>query len=137
MDIIAPVKQSVKQYNKLREQTNPNIEELENFIKAAENFRFCNKDSQNINALRLKYQAMTTVPTTIEKTMLPYQLYAVNNPLWAVGLSALKIETFLDLERNTGRLLSKAVFNVAYNYETNNVFIDTEAYDPPTIQFHY
>lgn len=69
--------------------------------------------------------------------MSPYQLYAVNKPLWAVGLSALKIETFLDLERNTGRLLSKAVFNIAYNYETNNVFIDTETYNSPTIQFHY
>lgn len=65
MDIAAPV----KQYNKLREQINPNIEELENFVKAAENFRFCNNDSQNINALRLKYQAMTTIPTTIEKKL--------------------------------------------------------------------
>ena len=132
MDTTVPV----KQYNKLREQVNPNIEELENFVKAAEKFRFCNKDSQNINALRLKYQAMTTVPTTIEKTMSPYQLYATNNPLWTVELSALKIETFLDLEKNTGKL-SKAVFNRAYNYETNNVFIDTETYDSPIIQFQY
>lgn len=87
MDTTVPV----KQYNKLREQVNPNIEELENFVKAAEKFRFCNKDSQNINALRLKYQAMTTVPTTIEKTMSPYQLYATNNrtaPLWFNGYMA-------------------------------------------------
>ena len=132
MDITAPV----KQYNKLREQTNPNIEELENFVKAAENFRFCNNDSQNINALRLKYQAMTTVPTTIEKTMSPYQLYASNSPLWVAGLNALKIETFLDLEKNTGKL-SKTMFNRAYNYETSKVLIDTESYDTPTIHFIY
>ena len=122
-----------EQFNELREQTNPDIHKLEHFLKTAQTI----EHTHNLKTLQLKYQAMTTVPTTIEKTMSPYQLYAVNNPLWAVGLSALKIETFLDLERNTGRLLSKAVFNVAYNYETNNVFIDTEAYDSPTIQFHY
>lgn len=92
MDIAAPV----KQYNKLREQINPNIEELETFIKATEN----NNDSQNIKALRLKYQTMTTVPTTIEKTMSPYQLYASNSPLWAIELDALSIESFLDIEKN-------------------------------------
>ena len=122
-----------EQFNELREQTNPDIHKLEHFLKTAQTI----EHTHNLKTLQLKYQAMTTVPTTIEKTMSPYQLYAVNNPLWAVGLSALKIETFLDLERNTGRLLSKAVFNVAYNYETNNVFIDTEAYASPTIQFHY
>lgn len=109
MDIAAPV----KQYNKLREQINPNIEELETFIKATEN----NNDSQNIKALRLKYQAMTTVPTTIEKTMSPYQLYASNNPLWAIELDALSIESFLDIEKNKGKL-SKTMFNRIYAYET-------------------
>lgn len=133
MDITNPVKQ---QYDKLREQTEPDIEELENFVKAAEKFQFCNNDSQNINALRLKYRAMTTIPTTIEKTMSPYQLYAANNPLWAVGLSALKIETFLDLEKNTGQL-SQCLFNHAYNYETSKVLIDTESYDTPIIHFNY
>lgn len=128
-----PITDYLKQYNKLLKQANPNINELKNFLETNQH----HKQTFGIKALELKYHAITTVPTTIEKTMSPYQLYAVNNPLWAVELSALKIETFLDLERNTSRLLSKAVFNVAYNYETNNVFIDTEAYDSPTIQFHY
>lgn len=127
----------VKQYNKLREQVNPNIEELENFIKAAENFRFCNKDSQNINALRLKYQAMTTIPTTIEKTMSPYQLYASNSPLWAIELDALSIESFLDIEKNKGKL-SKTMFNRIYQYQTQGQYsFDTETYDSPITQFHY
>ena len=129
MDTTLPV----KQYNKLREQVNPNIEELENFIKAAENFRFCNKDSQNINALRLKYQAMTTVPTTIEKTMSPYQLYAVNKPLWAVELDALSIESFLDIEKNKGKL-SKTMFNRIYAYQTQGQYrFDIETGDSITI----
>lgn len=129
MDTTLPV----KQYNKLREQVNPNIEELENFIKAAENFRFCNKDSQNINALRLKYQAMTTVPTTIEKTMSPYQLYAVNKPLGAVELDALSIESFLDIEKNKGKL-SKTMFNRIYAYQTQGQYcFDIETGDSITI----
>lgn len=117
MDTTIPV----KQYNKLREQVNPNIEELENFVKAAENFRFCNNDSQNINALRLKYQAMTTIPTTIEKTMSPYQLYASNSPLWAIELDALSIESFLDIEKNKGKL-SKTMFNRIYEYQTQGQY---------------
>ena len=129
MDTTIPV----KQYNKLREQVNPNIEELENFVKAAENFRFCNNDSQNINALRLKYQAMTTIPTTIEKTMSPYQLYASNNPLWAVELDALSIESFLDIEKNKGKL-SKTMFNRIYEYQTQGQYsFDIETGDSITI----
>lgn len=121
MDIAAPV----KQYNKLREQINPNIEELETFIKATEN----NNDSQNIKALRLKYQAMTTVPTTIEKTMSPYQLYVSNSPLWAVELDTLSIESFLDIEKNKGKL-SKTMFERTYAYETQGEYcFDIETFD--------
>lgn len=125
MDIAAPV----KQYNKLREQINPNIEELETFIKATEN----NNDSQNIKALRLKYQTMTTVPTTIEKTMSPYQLYASNSPLWAIELDALSIESFLDIEKNKGKL-SKTMFNRIYEYQTQDQYsFDIETGDSITI----
>ena len=125
MDIAAPV----KQYNKLSEQINPNIEELETFIKATEN----NNDSQNIKALRLKYQTMTTVPTTIEKTMSPYQLYASNSPLWAIELDALSIESFLDIEKNKGKL-SKTMFNRIYEYQTQDQYsFDIETGDSITI----
>ena len=46
-------------------------------------------------ALQLKYEALTTVPTTIEKTMSPYQLYASNRPLWAHDYKAVTIECIL------------------------------------------
>lgn len=36
-----------------------------------------------IQAIQLKYKAMTTVPTIIEKTMSPEQLFNAQNPLWA------------------------------------------------------
>ena len=83
-----------QQYNKLREKVNPNIHELEQFLNANEAY----EEAHRLRGLKLKYQAMTREPTTIEKTMTPYQLYQSNNPLWARELSALGIESFLDLE---------------------------------------
>lgn len=82
-----------QQYNKLREKVNPNIHELEQFLNANEAY-----EAHKLRGLELKYQAMTTEPTTFEKTMTPYQLYQANSPLWALELSALGIESFLDLE---------------------------------------
>lgn len=83
-----------QQYSKLREKVNPNIQELEQFLHANEAY----EEAHKLRGLKLKYQAMTREPTTIEKTMTPYQLYQSNNPLWALELSALGIESFLDLE---------------------------------------
>lgn len=83
-----------QQYSKLREQVNPNVHELEQFLNANEAY----EEAHKLRGLKLKYQAMTTEPTTIDKTMTPYQLYQANNPLWAAELSALGIESFLDLE---------------------------------------
>lgn len=83
-----------QQYNKLRDQVNPNLHELEQFLNANEAY----EQAHRLRGLKLKYQAMTTEPTTFEKTMTPYQLYQANNPLWARELSALGIESFLDLE---------------------------------------
>lgn len=50
--------------------------------------------------LKLKYDALTTVPTTIEKTMTSAQLYASNNPLWAYNHTAETIRRILTLLRN-------------------------------------
>lgn len=53
----------------------------------------------NLN-LKLKYDALTMVPTTIEKTMTPAQLYASNNPLWARNYTAEQIRWILIKLRN-------------------------------------
>lgn len=50
--------------------------------------------------LKLKYDALTTGPTTIEKTMTPAQLYASNNPLWARDYTAEQIRWILTQLRN-------------------------------------
>jgi len=130
-----------QQYNKLRDQVNPNIHELEQFLHANEAYEQAHK----LRALKLKYQAMTTEPTTIEKTMTPYQLYQANNPLWARELSALGIESFLDLEdtmeynldlsegiytelRGGTYKLSKEMFDNTYEYALNQM-------NPRTVDF--
>ena len=112
-----PITDYLKQYNKLLKQTNPNINELKNLLETNQH----SKQAVGVQALELKYQAMTTVPTTIEKTMSPYQLYASNSPLWTVELSALSIESFLDIEKNKGKL-SKTMFERTYAYETQGAY---------------
>ena len=112
-----PITDYLKQYNKLLKQTNPNIDELKNFLETNQH----HEQTFGIKALELKYHAITTVPTTIEKTMSPYQLYESNNPLWTVELSALSIESFLDIEKNKGKL-SKTMFERTYDYETQGAY---------------
>lgn len=46
--------------------------------------------------LELKYKAMKMTPTTIEKTMTPQQLFAAQNPLWALNLTGNQINHVLN-----------------------------------------
>ena len=123
-----PITDYLKQYNKLLKQANPNINELKNFLETNQH----HEQAFGVQALELKYLAMTTVPTTIEKTMSPYQLYASNSPLQAIELSALNIESFLDIEKNKGKL-SKTMFERTYEYETNQTDIDFDSLYPTII----
>lgn len=112
-----PITDYLKQYNKLLKQTNPDIDELKNFLETNQH----DKRTFGVQALELKHQAMATIPSTIEKTMSPYQLYASNSSLWAVELDALSIESFQDIERNKGKL-SKTMFERTYEYETQGQY---------------
>lgn len=51
-------------------------------------------NSISYQALKLKYEALTTVPTTIQKTMTPEQLYEAGSPLWTQGLNIEAIYLF-------------------------------------------
>lgn len=46
------------------------------------------KTNTHYQALKIKYEALTTAPTVIEKTMSLAQLYVADNPLWAYDYSA-------------------------------------------------
>lgn len=109
----------MNQFNKLREQTNPDIHELKHFLKLSQVLL----QEHKAKVLKIKYLAMTTVPTTIEKTMSPYQLYEANSPLWAVELTARGIERFIIREKYNGKL-PKILFDDYYNNAKQGLYFD-------------
>lgn len=114
------IPQATDLFEEVKSQTHPDINELKrlvNFHKAPVGTK------DEMQALDLKYRAMTHVPTTIEKTMSPYQLYESNNPLWAVELSARGIERFIIREKYNGKLL-KILFDHYYNNAKQGLYFD-------------
>lgn len=109
----------IEQFNELREQTNPDIHELEHLLNLAQVLLQENK----VKILKIKYLAMTTIPTTIEKTMSPWQLYESNSPLWAVELTARGIERFVIREKYNGKL-PKILFDDYYNNAKQGLYFD-------------
>ena len=56
--------------------------------------------SPNIQkAIKEKLVACDTVPTTIEVTMSPSQLYKAGNPLWTKGIGIFTVASFYNLEK--------------------------------------
>lgn len=70
------------------------INVLNSYLKAEKEYGDT-KENLAYQALALKYDALTTVPSTIEKTMTPAQLYTSNSPLWAHDYKAVTIECIL------------------------------------------
>lgn len=87
-----------KLYDKLSEEINPDPEELKQLFNQESPI-----DPINLSGLELKFEATTHVPTTIEKTMSPMQLYKADNQLWMTNLSVSTIKTIFILENKLGR----------------------------------
>lgn len=86
------IPQATELFEEVKSQTHPdiaNLKRLVDFHKAPVGTK------DELQALNLKYRAMTHVPTTIEKTMTPAQLYTSNSPLWAHDYKAVTIECLL------------------------------------------
>lgn len=81
---------------KLESQTNDEIELdlLKAYLKATEKYGNT-KVNIRYSALKLKYESLTAVPTIIEKTMSPAQLYATGSPLWANNYKGITVERIL------------------------------------------
>ena len=62
----------------------PHAELLDTFLE-------CNDGNWNLRALKLKQKARTIVPTTIEKTMSPLQLFEAENPLWTTVFTGYQV----------------------------------------------
>lgn len=81
---------------KLESQTNDEIDLklLQAYLEATEKYGNTTV-SIRYRALKLKYEALTTMPTMIEKTMAPSQLYASGSPLWANNYKGITVERIL------------------------------------------
>lgn len=78
-----------------------------------------------MQALDLKYRAMTHVPTTIEKTMTPAQLYDADCPLWCAEYSIEQLSYYFTMafELPPGKLIIDLMENyIIPNIIAQNVF---------------
>lgn len=91
---------------------------LKAYLEAEERYGDA-KTNAHYQALKIKYEALTTVPTTIEKTMSPAQLYVIDNPLWAYDYSADGIRGIL--RRLEDKPKTEESFDVALD-ETRQLF---------------
>lgn len=81
-----PEKQLNLGFQLLMAQKEPNVHALKFLL----NLNW-HKTGQNLQILKNKYKLIHRVPSLIEKTMTPYQLYKANSPFWKANLSGYNI----------------------------------------------
>ena len=108
----------------LEAQTNDELDLklLKAYLEATE--KYDNTKILKYQALKLKYEALITVPTIIEKTMSPAQLYASNSPLWALNFAGEDIDKLLKRLKDEPR--TEEAFNIALRSIQNPMFIMDE-----------
>ena len=109
-------------YERICSQTKPNINEIERLLNKKNDLYFPTKP--DTKALELKLKAMTHVPTTIEKTMTPAQLFVVDSPLWALDFAGEDIDKLL--KRLKDQPNTEEAFNVALRSIQNPMLIVDE-----------
>ncbi len=104
---------------KLESQTTDEIDLalLKAYLEATEKYGNTTV-SIRYQALKLKYEALTTVPTIIEKTMSPAQLYASGSPLWANNYKGITVERIL------GKLYEEPKTEESFNRALTNIHND-------------
>ena len=84
------------------------------------------KTGQNLQILKSKYKLMHRVPSLIEKTMTPYQLYNTNNPFWKANLSGYNIASIKQAQYkfdNENLIMDEHDFNQLATYN-NEYYVD-------------
>lgn len=112
------IPQATEHFEEIKSQTHPDIADLKRLV-GFHKAPVGTKDE--MQALDLKYRAMTHVPTTIEKTMTPAQLYDADCPLWCTEYSIEQLSYYFmsDFEIHTG----KQVIGFMENYAIPNILI--------------
>ena len=76
----------------------PHAELLDTFLE-------CHDGSWDLQALELKQKARNIVPTTIEKTMTPTQLFQTGNPLWTTVFTGYQVYNIITAPSPTDAIL--------------------------------
>lgn len=98
-----------QEHERIYSQITPNINEIKRLLNKKNELYF--PTEPDTNALELKLKAMTHVPTTIEKTMTPSQLFVVDSPLWALNFAGEDIDKLLKRLKDEPR--TEETFNIA------------------------
>lgn len=115
------IPQATNLFEEIKSQTHPDIADLKRLVgfhKAPVGTK------TEMQALDLKYRAMTHAPTTIEKTMTPAQLFAVDSPLWALNFAGEDIDKLLKRLKDEPR--TEETFNIALRSIQNPMLIMDE-----------
>ena len=112
------IPQATELFEKVKSQTHPDIADLKRLV-GFHKAPVGTKDE--MQALELKLKAMTHVPTTIEKTMTPAQLFAVESPLWALNFTGEDIDKLLKRLKDEPR--AEETFNIALRSIQNPMLI--------------
>lgn len=110
------IPQATKLFEEVTSQTHPDIADLKrlvNFHKAPVGTK------DEMQALDLKYRAMTHVPTTIEKTMTPAQLYDADCPLWCAEYSIEQLSHYFTMALKSPP--GKLIIDLMENYIIPNI----------------
>lgn len=104
-------------WQKYAYEKEPDIELLE---KALENDGLLVDKEHSLKAIELKYQAMTTEPTIIEKTMSPKQLFDAGSPLWASGYTVQELYSYMryDMPVNDYNTIEFIIQSAMYDNDT-------------------
>lgn len=112
------IPQATKLFEEVKTQTHPDIADLKRLV-GFHKAPVGTKDE--MQALDLKYRAMTHVPTTIEKTMTPAQLFVADSPLWALNFAGEDIDKLLKRLKDEPR--TEETFNIALRSVQNPMLI--------------
>lgn len=116
------IPQATNLFEEVKSQTHPDIADLKRLVgfhKAPVGTK------EEMQALDLKYHAMTHVPTTIEKTMSPAQLYDADCPLWCAEYSIEQLSYYFTMafESPPGKLIIDLMENyIIPNIITQKIF---------------
>lgn len=76
-----------------------------------------------LQAIRIMYEAKTSQPNPIEKTMSPLQLFQTQSPFWANNLTLKRIESILDLYNGIEKDIFLENLNKLIELTENKVYL--------------